>query len=326
MAKVEGQSVPPSFSRDFQALFETSDRGGINEKVVGPAKSLWTPPADRDSGLTGILAGYVGNWFAEHWKGHPEAEDLTLFFSERRQDILGNRFLPQFWETCTRVDDNVEKCFPGSVKEYTKPVAPEYYMETRRPSQSYLTRIGLVYPFADINEAMEKPQPGWEGRVISGMFRDLWSAQERIQYLLPYSTTKKGKQPLVVNIHAEIQAESSDRGVVSWFTVQTLPQFYRYAGSPVTPEVHIISRWNRAFQPRIELPDATPYAWNFTYTTDISRDARIDATWQKQVDCNRVWLRVGTPPSQGLYFGRNWDVRLRNVFTVRLYQARYPHA
>lgn len=326
MARVTDQAVPPSLADRFSEIWamvecRESDALDTRLKYVPDGRSLYQP----DSHL-GKLAMETGAWFRSNWTSQVPANDLSSFYASRKADIFTGSFPSDFWTLCSPTQDYTERCYPSEVMLYNKPLNPLYYDANRLPSYSISDKILSSYATPARPGTEQQPSPGWKGVVLSGMWRDLYLAQRRYRFTLPSIQTKYETRPTVLVISATIEATASFRGVSSWFQVQTMPFFFRFSPYGNTPPVRVCSAWEQEFIQPQDIPPADPFGWAYSYDTDIIRSAHANAEYQKGADCDRLWVRIASPPSRGLFFGRNDAVQVWCNAAAHLYVARDAHA
>jgi hypothetical protein len=147
-----------------------------------------------------------------------------------------------------------------------------------------------------------------------------------LTYALPRNLYKPvGRQierPTLAVITGSVTAEASFRGYESWFALGVWSSFYHDINSPLSAPDTLITHWHQDDLARMVLPPPLVSDWSGTANWRSLRNTVSKPAFGDRTNCNRLSLVISSPPSRGIYFARNDEVRVLQNVTVRVYQAK----
>lgn len=321
MAKVTNQAIPPSLKAEYSDVLRVPRATPPFNGTVGIIPSARGRPGLPMPKATLRYVQDAVRWLYDNWRPLESGIDPALWRAERRAEIVRLEFPAPYWYQINATEDQTDYGTP-TIDPWAGELNPAWYDEQRYPSicrfgpssSSYATPPGAGTPQA--------PRPGWAGTVIDGIWRDLWLAQRRLTYVLPVPAIKDDKRPLIAALEGSIHAQADFRGLKQWFALCTWPRLYADSEGPPADLADLYAGWIPSFSIPIGLPPDLPSDWTCTANARVLRVMNYRAAFKDAATCNRLSLKVTTPPSGGLYFGRNDDVSITHYETIRVHQAR----
>ena len=325
MAKAINQSIPPSLragvARVLSIPGSTAGAGGVIG-LARLARNTAVPPVPPRA--LAILRN-TSVWFASHWGASQHNEDPRLFQQNRRADLYALTFPEKYWYELQAIEDVTDYGEP-TIGVYAGDLNKPWFDETRLPSVCEFGSALRSYPTPSGQGTQQNPGPGWEGAVISGVWRDLWFAQRRLTYALPKllyrPVGRRIERPTLVVVEGSVTAEASFRGYESWFALGVWPYLYHDVNSPPPQPAPLITHWLQDDLARMIMAPDLVSDWTCTANWRTLRNAVQKPSFEDRPTANRLMLRITTPPSRGIYFARNDAVRVSQSVTVRVYQAK----
>lgn len=325
MARAINQAIPPSLREAVSVVLSVPGSTASPGAVTGLAPSARTTqrlPTPRPT-LWAIRRAV--RWLRENWGAHMDGEDPLLFSRNRRLELLNLEFPAKYWYALTPDADLTDYGEP-TMSLYTGDLNRPWFDETRLPSTCEFARALRTYPTPAGAGTEANPAPGWAGQVLSGVWRDLWFAQRRLMYSLPaiaYRPYNRAPQrPIIAVLNGSVSAAAAFRGYPSWFALSSWPYLYHATNSPPAEPDYLITRWHHDHLARLILPPELPSDWACTAQWRTLRECAHRPAFDDRDQCNRLMLRITTPPSRGVYFNRNDFVRVSHNITVQVYQAK----
>lgn len=320
MAKVRGQHVPPSMVTQFAAVlkgglyeFDGIVIDGVNPKATSARKK-------EDQTETARFATATATWMVERWVKTADRGTRSRFYSARRAEVIRGNFDADYWGECVTLSDTSELCAP-LVVPFAGDWNPTYWDEARQPTRCKYRDIARAYPTPEGEGTEEDPAPGWKGAVIDSKWRDLYHVQRRIDFELPQEVADGDGRPVAIMLDWNIEASATVRGNKNWFVLIVHPIFRTQSWEPAT-EKGACARWASEDQYSRQIPGDEPGGWNHSVLHRYARDGRKFAEFYSKEHCNRLSVRIASPPSLGIYGSRNDAVTVRNVGTVAAYVAK----
>lgn len=263
----------------------------------------------------------AGGWLANAW-----APPYRKAFAEaRREEVRNFVFPPQYWRELEPTADLTDYGTP-TVGPYVGNLNAAYVDPLRSPTTCEFGLASRTYPTPGFPGTEADPFPGWRGEVIDGYWRDLYFAQRRLMYELPkrevYEKRRIFIRPLFAFVEGQVMANASFRGVKSWFALCLWPYLYRSEDGTPADATYLNTRYTPGQLSRLELPPAQTSNWACTANVKTLRGMTHASAFGNRNNCNRLLLRVTSPPSRGVYFGRNDEVSVMHRETIRLFQAK----
>lgn len=320
MAKVRGQNVPPSMVAPFAAVLKggASNDGGYTVEGVNPkARSA---RGEEDLTETARFATATATWMVERWLKTADRGTRSRFYSARRAEVIRGNFDAEYWAECVALSDTSELCTPA-VTPFDGAWNPTYWDEARQPTRCKYRDIARDYPTPEGEGTEENPTPGWEGGVVDSKWRDLYHVQRRIDFALPLDVAEGDGRPVAILLDWTIEANATVRGNKNWFTLIVHPIFRTQSWAPAKTKGACV-RWAREDQYSMQIPGDEPGGWNYSVAHRYARDGRKFAEFYSAEHCNRLSVRIASPPSLGIYGSRNDAVAVRCSGTARAYVAK----
>jgi hypothetical protein len=325
MAKAINQSIPPSLRAGVAKVLSIPGGSAGAGAVIGlrPSARFKQPPPVPPRSLA-ILRN-TSLWFEGHWPDDRHGEDPRLFQQNRRKDLYALTFPEKYWYALEPIEDATDYGEP-TIGPYAGDLNRPWFDETRLPSVCTFGQALRSYPTPGGLGTPQYPGPGWQGAVISGVWRDLWFAQRRLTYALPKTAYRPlGRQverPLLAVVEGSVTALASYRGYASWFALGVWPTLYHDVNSPPPVPAQLITHWHQDDLARFIMPSDRVSDWSGTAHWRTLRNIALKPGFEGRTACNRLVLRVTTPPSRGIYFARNDSVHVAQNVTLRVYQAK----
>lgn len=320
MAKVRGQNVPPSIMTQFAAVLKGGFYELHNYTIDGVNPKATSARKKEDTTETARFATATATWMVEKWAKTADRGTRSRFYGARRAEVIRGNFDAEYWAECVMFSDTTELCMP-QVDPFDGEWNPAYWDETRQPTRCKYRDIANAYPTPEGEGTEENPAPGWGGTVIESKWRDLYLAQRRIDFTLPQEVAEGDGRPVAILLDWTIEANATVRGNKNWFTLIVHPIFRTASWAPAT-EKGACARWAREDQYSRQIPGDAPGGWNHSVSHRYARDGRKFAEFYSKEHCNRLSVRIASPPSLGIYGSRNDAVAVRCSGTARAYVAR----
>jgi hypothetical protein len=260
-------------------------------------------------------------WPYENWRPLGGSTDPALWRAERRAEIIRLEFPQPYWDQVETLEDVTDYGTP-TIDPWAGELNPSWYDEQRYPSICRFGSSSKSYQTPQDDGTPSEPRPGWAGTVIDGVWRDLWLTQRRLSYALPERAVLDDKRPLIAALEGSIHAQASFRGLKQWFALCTWPRLYHSGDGLPADADELYAGWIPSYAIPIGLPPQLPSDWTCTANVRVMRVMNFKAAFKDAENCDRLSLKVTSPPSGGLYFGRNDDVRVTHYEAPRVYQAR----
>jgi len=325
MAKVKNQSIPPSIRDQYARILSLPGYTGGEGKTVGLSRSARQaqPEPIPNALLTAIIS--AGRWLRSNWPRSQRPAESGDFKTNRLEELRAGFFDPRFWYELTATEDLTDYGTP-EISIYAGDLNKAWFDETRHPSICRFARASSTYPTPTGPGTTQQPRPGWQGTVSNGVWRDLWFAQRRLTYTLPQLAYRPGlynyERPLFAVITGQVSAQANFRGYAPWFSLCSWPYLYHATNSPPAEPDYLITKWVKDYEPRMIVPPAVVSDWQYTLDVSALRTLNGKASFGPRVNANRLMLRITTPPSRGVYFERNDNVRVSHTETVKIYQGK----
>ena len=325
MAKVHGQSVPGSLADAFGSIFEMAKVKGSTAKQARMAKGFWTPGKAEDPSPFGRLVSESAAWLTAAWAPNSNTAARSAFFTARAAEIRAADLQAPYWTPATLTEDRTERGVPTLVEPFSGEINPAYADPLRMPSYIEWRDFSTIYPTPTGQGTPGAEAPGWSGHVEAALWRDDYLAQRRLSFTLPAVVPAEAGRPVVIVLDSTVTAAATRRGVKTWFTIHTAPRFYSSTGYYQGDTTGMFTGWEKDFATPIQIPASNPAGWEHTLTRRIIRDGRANAEFRASTTANRLYLRIVTPPSRGIYYGRNDLVTVYHQCTAAVYIGRGPN-
>lgn len=322
MAQVKNQSVPPSLIDDYERLVGNAktQSGQIKQARIRPSVRRPDPPDPQRTDAE--FAGRAAAWLRDAWLPNGSSAERSQFYADRRGEILSGTFQTNYWAMAAQIADYTERCVPA-VTAYEGDWNPAYFDPLRQPSTCTYTDVSNVYNTPPAPGTESQPAPGWKGTVIGGIWRDMYHAQRRLVFSLPFVVAEDEPRPIALRIAANISATATIRGNRNWFVVIVKPVYHRNTQTPFLEKGACV-HWARADGYPYAIPEDDPGGWSYAKTRAFTRNGARHAVYEAKTGMNRLSLRVATPPSLGLYGSRNDAVEVYHDITATVALAKPP--
>lgn len=325
MAIVTGQDIPPSLATRLKAtlgLRKDPNGPGLIASQNNPSYTDSTPLQRR---ALSLFATSTATWFRTNWNGHYADGAGAQFFAARKADLLASRFPPAYWTTATQSEDLTEYATPDEVYVDSVQPGPPYADPLHRNTVCKVKTISDTYATPTGNGTPQQPAPGWAATTIDTAVRDLHIAQRRLLFTLPLSYSETDPRPVAVHLTGTITATATTRGNVLWFLPTVAGQFWASTQGAIAPLPKIMNFWVQSQRQPYSIPSENPYGWAHTRDVDTIQDGTAWAVWRAPSGINRLWLRVGTPPTRGRYHARNDAIQVYHSLKAIVYLGKGPH-
>lgn len=266
-------------------------------------------------------ASDAANWLARQWVRVTDKASTSSFMADRRQEVLDGTFDASYWHTCPLLSQTTQYAEP-TILPFAGVQDPNYYNPNRQPTQSGWSNFSAEYPTPSFPTLPPQPSPGFEGEVAATYFTDLWLAQQVFLFSLPASFTYRDLRPVMIQLAATIQAQSSHQGNRAWFTLQHRTEFHD--ASHAAQFQRMLTWYERHHLFDGDLPAPNPNGWSHEVEVSSIRSHGTAAQGDIALTWNRLTLTVAVPPTQGRYFSDNDWVRVAFDAHPTLYLARKP--
>lgn len=321
MARVINQSIPPSLRAGYAGILRLPQFTSGNGAVIALTMGARAAQRQKPSPDSLEVIRHAASWLTNAWQGGAD----PAFFTARSEELRNLAFPSTYWHELTPTADLTDYAAP-TVSVFVGDLNSNYVDPLRAPSRCEYARASRTYATPDFPGTPADPYPGWQGQVIDQVWRDLYFAQRRLLYDLPrreiYEKRRIFIRPLIASLEGQVTANASFRGVKTWFALGMWPYLYRSEDGLPTDADYLITKWTPGQLLRLEMPPDLTSNWACTATVRTLRGLTHYSSFNGRNNCNRLMLRVTTPPSRGVYFGRNDEVHVMHRGTIRLYQAR----
>lgn len=320
MAQVVGQRLPPSLISGYGNVLSTAAQAGTVPVRVGLTKTARQAqvPAEQNAAL--VSKRQAAAWLVEQW----QPQQASAFYAARLNALHTFTFEPTYWVAVTASRDRTEYGVPV-ILAYERPVNGQYADPLRVQSNCVFNHWSKTYNTPLGDGTANEPAPGWQGTVLDQRWRDLYFAQRRLTFYLPVPITEEDGRPVLMDINTTVTATASFRGNRSWFARGIYPDFGYEAAGALLPANYLITHWDKDNLYPLDLQSSTAPYWQATDTRRLLVSARQTGSWRGWSRNNRLGLVLTTPPSRGVYFARNDDVKVIHHETVTVYVGKGPH-
>lgn len=322
MALVDDQDVPPSLLQAYATLLARQKTGVATETKAGILPSVRQPKPAKPQTARERFASYAAGWLRDAWLPNASVAERSVFFADRRAELLAGTFPTDWWYPCSLIEDKTEYCVPA-VNPFEGDWDPNYNDPLRQPSSCIYQDASKVYNTPSPPGTESEPSPSWKGVVIDSIWRDLYHAQRRVKFALQYAMVKKDPRPVGLKVEATITATATVRGNRNWFALIAQPWFHRSIEN-LLPKRAAQTHWAYEDGYPYAIPDADPNGWTHQVTRTLIRAGQDKAIWSDDSNLTRLSLRLAAPPSSGRYGSRNDNVSVYHTLVATAAQAKAP--
>lgn len=303
MAKISGQSIPPSLAAQFNQIITPPHDNRWHTVTTNVNRKVYA--AQPTHGRQRLLRIFhnAPTWIAEQW-AHKAGHEISGGYLAQRKNLMDYIFEPPYWRQATVIADYVEYGVPV-VSAYTDEINPAYNDPLRQPSTCTYSTPTNTYATPAGHGTPSQPGPGWAGEVSGGIYRDLWFAQRVTKWAMPTVGSSIDNRPIIIKLDSTVTANASFRGVKSWYYRSIFTRFYSHNTENRLPPPYIITKWKRDYKLAIALPGDETTGWNHTDTRTMLFDAREAWAVKFTGYVDRMKMVITSPPGRGRYFGRN---------------------
>jgi hypothetical protein len=320
MAVVIYQRVPASLSLEAGKIMNITSGIQFISEDVKVNRGVRSAPGGISRLRQGGVASYGAQWLREQWtKGSG-----SMFFSQRRAEIIRGVFDPDYWYALNATDDITTYSVP-LIQEYTGSINGQYWVETIRPTYSKWKYASDSYDTPSGDGSELQPGPGWKGEVIDFAWCDKWLAQRCITFGLPITVKKSDARPIAVRLSGYIEARASADGNSSWFQVSTFEYFKRGAFDIEDKAYRPQGHWPQHDNRGVQIPGRSTSTWVHQEPVFLVRDLRDGAKWYNPDGCDTLMVKVVIPPSMGYLNSRNEWATVKHRVGVAVFVGKGPN-
>lgn len=320
MAKVTGQSIPPSMAALFASSVTMSTPYTSTFAIARADEELMgLKPIETKNKLL-IRARVAADWLTlKHASGMSETAKRD-YRASRVTEIMAGNFSAEWWDVVPLIGQDVQ-LFTPLTEAAPNSIPIEWRDPDRQASRVNYYQVPDTYAKpADYTDGVQK-SPGFYGSVQEGVFVDEWAAQLRYKYQINTPIGDGLQNPLWARIETSHVMSASFRGNRFWASVNfsptpttdfnsTLTKYNEWRGS--------IARENVRRLPL--LPPQTPWAQTITqwHTVDLIHHTHL----RRETIIDKFFLCASPSPPNGRYFSRNDWCRCWLFCTPTVYIAK----
>ena len=317
MATALNQAIPASLIKSYKTILTVPQKATITKiriSLNNSVRQAQKTPAEKAT-LRAQKAAAL--WLTQQW--NPEFK--SSFYASRLFELQTQSYNPLYWHDIPASIDRTEWGTPF-IQNYEKPVNGLYADPLRLQTNCVFTEWSKTYPTPKDSGNSNQPAPGWEGRVIDHIWRDLWFAQRRLVFNLPVEVTYHDKRPVLMSLNSTVNAVATFRANSSWFARCLYPVFSHEGNTPNPIKNYLATMWRKTDKYPMALVNTDSQYYAATNNLNILLSARSYKGFYRVLSANRLTVLVTTPPSRGVYFARNDHVQVEHHETLNIIMGK----